>query len=259
MMRSDHITVLMYHAVLAGMDDPQGADPHYAVTAETMRCHLALIKSTGRQAISVASLLEDSPHGEFVAVTFDDGHVSNYEQAAPLLLETGSSADFFVNPSTVDTPGHISWAGLRDMAAGGLSVQSHGYTHRYFDDMSQSEIDDELAKSKREIEDRLGQPVTLFAPPGGRLSPLVGDIAQRLGYKAICSSRPGRWRGQSREIPRMAILASTSDVRLQKWLSGDWVEMSRSRLRYSGTRILKRALGNRNYERFRESLLARLS
>ena len=250
------ITVLMYHAV-ADAQGSEGADPHYAVTRAQFRRHLELVAAAGARAASVESLIaQPELHGTHVGFTFDDGHASNADAAADLLAH-GGSGDFFVNPSTVGTPHHLSWTALREMADVGMSIQSHGQHHRYLDELSPAEVEAELADSKREIEDRLGRPVTLFAPPGGRVAPGLGDVARRLGYQAVCSSRVSLWhRDAGRwDVPRLAVLTTTSDVQLRRWVEQRGWELAVRRVRYQVLTAAKRALGNGRYERLRSALL----
>lgn len=251
------VTVLMYHAVSDADGHSAGADAHYAVTREQFRRHLGLVASAGARPASVASLLaQPGAPGGRVGFTFDDGHASN-AQAADDLAAHGGSADFFVNPSTVGTPNHLSWAALREMADAGMSIQSHGQHHRYLDELSPAEVEAELADSKREIEDRLGRPVTLFAPPGGRVAPGLGALAARLGYEAVCSSRVSLWQRDagSWDVPRLAVLMSTSDAQLRRWVEQRAWELAARQLRYRVLAAAKGALGNGRYERLRRALL----
>ena len=182
-------TVLMYHAVLAPGADARGADLHYAVHTRQFSAHLDAVRTAGKRPASVLQLL-DTPKADAVAFTFDDGHESN-AWAADALAQAGGGGDFFINSATVGTDGFLSWNALRDMHRAGMSIQSHGHSHRYLDDLTSTEVRDELQRSKAVIEDRLGAPVTLFAPPGGRMPPALRQVADALGYTAICSSRVG--------------------------------------------------------------------
>jgi peptidoglycan/xylan/chitin deacetylase (PgdA/CDA1 family) len=254
------ITVLMYHAVSADGVPLAGADPHYAVSRGQFARHLEQAQATGAAPTSVARMLSGSGSAQHVAFTFDDGHASN-AWAAEALARAGAAADFFVNPSAVGGANCLSWQALRDMASAGMSIQSHGQHHRYLNELSDDDVMAELRDSKHAIEDKLGQAVTLFAPPGGRVSSNLPAQAAHAGYTAVCSSRVGLWQlGTSRwDIPRVAVLQSTSDEQLQKWLTQDRIEMLRLQARYRLLRAGKRLLGNGGYERLRGALLRRSS
>jgi peptidoglycan/xylan/chitin deacetylase (PgdA/CDA1 family) len=252
------LTVLMYHAI-GGSDIEEGsADPHYTVSRTTFGSHLAMIRAAGRSAFSVARLLATGDARNVVAVTFDDGHASN-AAAAQDILEQGGSADLFVNPAKVGQPHFLDWPDLRDLAKAGISIQSHGHTHRYFNELSDQEVEQELSASKASIEDHVGQSVVLFAPPGGRLNPRVAGIAERLGYRGICSSRAGIWSIEDGcwHIPRLAVLASTSDRQFNRWIRQDTWEYARMTARDRALSFAKQVLGNAGYERLRSRLLGK--
>jgi peptidoglycan/xylan/chitin deacetylase (PgdA/CDA1 family) len=248
------LTVLMYHALLNGQGGCDGADPHYAVSAATFDRHLDIVRAAGRRPASVLDILARGGEGR-VAFTFDDGHGSNAD-AARSLIDVGGTADLFVNPARVGSRNHLDWPALRALAEAGISIQSHGHTHRYFNEMDDVEARDELKRSKEAIEDRLGLPVTLFAPPGGRLTPRVAGIARDLGYRALCSSRAALWRdnGSHWQIPRLAVLAGTGDAQFRRWIEQDRREMARLEMRHGVLSAAKALLGNRGYERLRAVL-----
>lgn len=253
-MTSCPCSVLMYHAIVDDGEDPQGAELHYAVSRATFRRHIELVRDAGLRASSVRRMLDEAPSRGAVAFTFDDGHASN-AWAARALHDAGGSADFFVNSAHVGQAGFLDWAALRDMAAAGMSIQSHGHRHRYLDELDAAGVEEELQRSKQIIEDHLGRAVTLFAPPGGRVSPGLEQTAQRLGYEAVCSSRVGVWNGQALEVPRFAILRGTSLQRVQGWATRRPREVLASRLRYHVLRAGKGLLGNGAYDKLRLALL----
>mgnify|MGYP000959197237 CR=1 FL=1 len=250
--------VLMYHAVPpAGQADGR-ADPHYSVALREFVGHLDLMAGLGLRPRSVRDLLDEAPrHGECpVALTFDDGHESNFAAYAEI-ARRGGSADLFVNPSTVGTRGYLSWPQLRELARHGASIQSHGHHHVSLDALSPREAEYELAVSRRRIEDELGAPAVLLAPPNGRMSPDLPRRARLLGYRAVCSSRVGLWRdARPLEIPRLAVLAGTSRRSLQGWLTRSPWALARLRARGVALDAGKRVLGDGRYRAMREALLA---
>jgi peptidoglycan/xylan/chitin deacetylase (PgdA/CDA1 family) len=256
-MNNEAITVLMYHAVGDERGVCEGADAHYAVSSVQFRAHLRLAKEAGLQARSVADLLrEPASRAGSVAFTFDDGHASN-GPASEWIAEQGGSADFFVNPAHVGTPHYLGWTDLRAMADAGMSIQSHGFNHTYLDDLTPQQVDAQLVDSKRAIEDKLGRPVTLFAPPGGRVPPDMAAVARRAGYEAVCSSRVGLWKSNDGpwDIARLAVMLSTPEVQLSRWIRQDWWEIANRRARYTVLTSAKRLLGNQGYDRLRRRLL----
>lgn len=242
---------LMYHALSEDGGPVDGQDPHYSVKAADFDSHLALI-GPGNGACARDWLARASPAS--VLLTFDDGHLSNYALALPALLRRGFTADFFVNPANVGTTGFADWSQLREMADAGMSIQSHGWDHRYFTELGRDELRADLVRSRETIEDRVGRAVTLLAPPGGRAPAGLGRLARECGYAHVLGSAPGRISGAATVVlPRMAVTAALSPQTLSGWIAGRG--FARARARYSALGLAKRLLGNRGYERLRARLL----
>lgn len=252
--------VLMYHAVPASGQADGASDPHYSVSLREFIGHLELMTALGLSPRSVREVLDARlPQGRGcpVAITFDDGHESNFAAYAEI-ARRGGSADLFVNPSTIGMRGFLSWAQLRELARHGASIQSHGHRHVSLDELSSREVELELAESRRCIEDELGAPAVLFAPPNGRMRPDLPRRARLLGYRAVCSSRVGLWRDvQVAEIPRLAVHAQTTPQRLRAWLTRSPWAMARLHARALALGAGKRVLGAGVYRALREALLSR--
>jgi peptidoglycan/xylan/chitin deacetylase (PgdA/CDA1 family) len=243
----------MYHAV--GDNPGPGADPHYTVTMPVFLEQMALCQRVAGAAISARDWLAGKPGA---IITFDDGHETNHQLAYPALRAAGMSADFFVNPAQVGTPGFATWSALREMAEGGMSIQSHGLDHRhYLTELSPGQLREELRQARKEIEDHVGQPVTLLAPAGGRCPPRLEEVALEVGYSHVLCSRPGPIRRPAERHRMMNRYAVTKDVDLrsmESWLRGGAGSLQ-AQLRYSVLYMTKRALGDRRYEQVRRRLL----
>jgi peptidoglycan/xylan/chitin deacetylase (PgdA/CDA1 family) len=255
---SQRVTVLMYHAVGNEQGICMGADAGYTVSSGQFAAHLAYCQQAQRPIKSVADLLNQGPSSA-VAFTFDDGHASN-GPAARLIANQGGSADFFINPAHVGTPHYLGWSELRDMADMGMSIQSHGLNHFYLDDLNAQQVQTQVGDSKRLIEDKLGRAVTIFAPPGGRIAPNLLEVAAQAGYRAVCSSRVGLWRVDKPglghwDIPRLAVMLSTSQAQFARWVDQNAWEITNRRARYGLLQCAKQVLGNRRYDHWRARLL----
>ena len=94
------VPVLMYHHI---SDDVTSSA---VVTAETFERHMAALLDEGYSPVSLREL-SDFVHGDGelpekpVVITFDDGYMSNYELAFPILKKYGSKASVFVIGSSV--------------------------------------------------------------------------------------------------------------------------------------------------------------
>lgn len=243
---------LMYHAI--GATTGPGVDPHYSVDVPRFSAQLALCIRHGGGVITAHDWLGGR---RGVIFTFDDGHESNYHQAFPAMAALGARGDFFVNPAQVGTPGYATWAQLREMADAGMSIQSHGYDHSYFlTDLSPYHLREDLRRSRVEIEQNIGHPVTLLAPPGGRSPAMLEYIAVECGYTHVLDSKPGPVVSeQERTLNRLAVTKKLSLQELEAWLLRRGTAILRLQVRYSVLDLAKRAIGDEAYQNLRKRLL----
>jgi len=130
-------------------------------------------------------------------LTFDDGYQSMATVALPCLKRFGYPAAAFVpggyiggtNVFDVDNEPEermCTWEELRELEAGGVSVQSHGLTHRPFSELSPIEQGREIAASKSLFENGLQKTVEVFAFPygDGGDAASVTQFLSREGYRA---------------------------------------------------------------------------
>jgi peptidoglycan/xylan/chitin deacetylase (PgdA/CDA1 family) len=80
----------------------------------------------------------------------------------------------------------LDWDQVRDMAAHGVEIGSHGCSHRILTRVSSQEASQELSRSKAEIEARVGGRVVHFAFPNEDASPALVALAARAGYRTAC-------------------------------------------------------------------------
>jgi len=170
--------VLAYHEIVA--DRPSYS---YSVAADHFASHLSLIESRKKA---------DNPGVCAAQVTFDDGHISHYKHALPLLERFGTRAVFYVTAGWTGTqPEYMDVPQLRELVSLGHQVQAHGWSHKMLTQCTPSELYDELYRSKQVLEDRLGVAIEAVAVPHGRWNDRVLEMCASAGYKAVYVSEPG--------------------------------------------------------------------
>jgi len=85
--------------------------------------------------------------------------------------------------SRESVPGTMTWSMVRDLQRAGFTIGSHTRTHAWLANESPEKRLDEIAGSKRDLEERLGQAVRHFAYPGGQFTPPIVDLVARAGYR----------------------------------------------------------------------------
>jgi peptidoglycan/xylan/chitin deacetylase (PgdA/CDA1 family) len=89
----------------------------------------------------------------------------------------------------------MTWDQARGLVRSGHTVGSHGMTHPNLAYVSESELNAELAESKRKLEQELAAQVLHFAYPGPALKPIWSEksleLSRRIGYQTAATSTGG--------------------------------------------------------------------
>jgi peptidoglycan/xylan/chitin deacetylase (PgdA/CDA1 family) len=215
------VIVLMYHALYSSIDElhaMRDEEQPYAVSVTTFERHMDTLINAGIPILSAKqfSTEEVQCSGTNVLLTFDDGHRSFHEHAFPALSNRSLSAIFFVTTDFIHSRNDsCSWAQLAEMTKQGMCVQSHGQTHRFLSDLSPELVHKELSVSKKQIEDRIGETVSMVSFPGGRFNKRDLEIGQSLDYRLFFTSRIGanvrRNPGGVQTIRRLPVKAASAD------------------------------------------------
>jgi peptidoglycan/xylan/chitin deacetylase (PgdA/CDA1 family) len=108
------LTVLAYHRINDAADP--GFDhyqPNVSASPELFDRQMAYI-ARHFNVIDLAALHAYVRHGEplpprSLLITFDDGYLDNYQNAAPILMKHGLPAVIFLMTSRMDNPGQLPW------------------------------------------------------------------------------------------------------------------------------------------------------
>jgi polysaccharide deacetylase len=137
------------------------------------------------------NLREKGGPGLWPEVTFDDGHISNFEFALPILQSRAISAWFFITVGwTGRRRGYMGWNELRKLHQAGQVIGAHGWSHTLLPHCSARELHSELVDARLTLEDKLGASVTSMSLPGGRYNRHVLTACQQAGYTRIFTSIP---------------------------------------------------------------------
>ena len=152
----------------------------------------------------------------FICVTFDDGYRDNYTLAYPLLKRLGVPFTVYVTSGFIDNRLPMWWYSeqqlgisteeLRKLDADPLcTIGAHTVSHPKLDTLSYEEQYKEIANSKQELEQLLGQPVQHFSFPHGAHNADTLAICRELGFKTNVMAWDGPVRlGNNRFLmPRM--------------------------------------------------------
>lgn len=189
----------------------------------------------------------DSIDGNYFCITFDDGFKNNATNAAPILLDKGIPAAFFLVTDLIGTnierdrarllkffnSGQVlieflNWQDCRQLANAGMVIGSHTVHHVRLSELDEGGVMDELITSKETIEMNLGRPCMHFCSPFGipekdfdsKRDPI---LARESGYRSMLTTKRGanRTGGSPFMIKRDHLLANWSIHQLRYFFSLD--------------------------------------
>ena len=187
-----------------------------------------------------------------VALSFDDGHVSDYDIVLPLLQAHDATATFFITSNFVGREGYLSWAQVKRLHEAGMEIGSHSLSHPYSTTISQEELMIEMQQSKFQIEQKIGAEVRSFAYPYGDYCQRTHQTAIAAGYKYICTSKPGLCKTNSVIMERNSIHSNTITQDIEKLLNPSRLYLLQQKFKYAIRHILKRSLGVNNYLKLKQ-------
>ncbi len=148
---------------------------------------LHALTGVGTLTIDNASLvaLPASPFASgMVTLTFDDGLLSQYQNALPILTAAGFKAGFYIitgQPGSGD-PASMTWAQVKDVATKGHEVGGHTRTHAALTTLAAAALQSEVTGSYTDLVAQGITPKT-FLYPYGDVNAAVKAAVSAAGYK----------------------------------------------------------------------------
>lgn len=236
--------VLSYH----GLGELSAeADPHGLLTPpDHFALHLDTLIERGYELVTVEELWHAVRRGGTAAdglgaITFDDGLADTMHLALELCGARGARVTAYLAPGLFggdhpDLPsGHpiLRADEVAPIERAGLSIGAHSQTHVDLLTLDGAGKREELTRSRGELEELLGHPVTTMAYPFGRYDAATIQAAREAGYELACANAGvNRWRPL--ELPREPVFPSAGTARIRMkaaGLDGPAVQISRLRNR----------------------------
>lgn len=227
--------VLAYHEL-----STEATAYSYALTCRNFEEHLRL-------AAELAGSSRLSP----LVLTFDDGHISNYVSALPLLQKYSCKAIFFVIGSRIGKhKDYMTWEHLRELTSLGHRVEAHGWSHAFLTRCSDADLRTELVRTREVLQDHLGTPVSALSAPHGRWDRRVLKACAAAGYRQLFDSSPWPARRTLNEmevVGRLIAVQSLDSNRLLHWLTMGRAKAGLRRTQHAVKRSARFVLGDKLY------------
>ena len=229
------IPILTYHQI---DDAPAKGAPFRSlyVSPAAFARQMGWLKILGYRGLSMSALLpylRGERSGKVVGITLDDGYLNNLTHALPVLQRHRFSATCYVVSQRVGQTNEwdqhngiaqtplMDARQLRQWMAGGQEIGAHT---RHHSDLTQTDAitaREEIFRSKAELEEVIGQPVSQFCYPYGKFSDAHAELVREAGFS--CATTTLRSRCLAAEdvmkLPRAVVVRSTT-------LFGLWLKVA---------------------------------
>ncbi|MBI3563132.1 MAG: polysaccharide deacetylase family protein [Gammaproteobacteria bacterium] len=253
-MVTSYLPTLMFHGLVDKTSSLHQAvdEEFYTIDAAVFRQILSLIAELDKKTATTGII---SNTGSFdsnrVILSFDDGWMTDYTIATPLLGEFNMSAAFFIVTDFIGKDSYLTAMQIKAMHQAAMDIQIHGKTHEFLTLLNNDEIIAQLQYAKNFTEDLLGKNIDSLSFPGGRGDDRVIDIATSLGFTKFFSSRPGWYQARTRDIPRVVIHQQTLLPDVCKYLTYQKPVLYKSIAKYHAGRLLVKLVGQHFYNRLK--------
>ena len=216
---SGNVTIFIYHRF------GESRYPTTNVGVDRFHEQMSYLKDHDYQVIPLSALVNALKSGQplpekAAVITIDDGYLSVYNEAWPVLKSFGYPFTLFLNVEAVNRKyqDFISWDQARELAAVGVDIQDHTYSHHRLADRPDG-MDDaayrawiaaDLAKGSEILLKELGNRPGYLALPYGEYNSIVMEEVRARGYEAVFTQDPGSVSEQTDPfmVPREPILGN---------------------------------------------------
>lgn len=196
-MRRPQVPVLCYHHIY---DIPK-ATREYDVTVNEFKKQMKMLHDSGYQTVLPDQLYNYLAYGDPLPpkpfmITYDDSDEEQFSIAKPEMDKYGFKGVYFLMTISIGRPRYMTKEQIKQLADEGHAIASHTWDHHRVDRYKLentveergvkkvvNDWDQQLAKTKRDIEAITGKPVVDFAYPFGIWSKEGIPEIRKRGYR----------------------------------------------------------------------------
>ena len=169
--------------------------PSTNIQLDVFKEQLKIIKDQGIRFIHPKNFKEDLSKNKKerkVLLTIDDGLLSFYENAWPILREKKIPFILFVNTREVGSFNYMNWDQILEIHKTNLAeIGNHSHSHEYLVDESAEIIKNDILKSIEIFKKKLGKNSDFFSYPFGEYSEEFKKIIKDLGFNYAFGQHSG--------------------------------------------------------------------
>jgi len=194
---AEHGVIVLYHHVATN------TPPSTSISPADFLTHLEYLRDNNFNVMPLEDMVENlrsqNPIPDMsVAITFDDGYISIYEQAYPLLQSFGFPFTVFVSTQPINDrqANFMTWEHLAEMSENGATIANHMVNHPSMLEARDGESDQqritrlkaELLTAERQIQQHTGQTHRYLAYPYGEFDMAVKAMIAEEEFTGIAQN-----------------------------------------------------------------------
>ena len=199
--------VLMYHRV---GDDQY---PSTNVSLELFKDQMEYLEKNNYEIDSISNIQdfsEDTRKFKKVYITFDDGFLSIYKNAYPILSEKKFPFSIFISTKFIkenNDNDFMNWDMIKILEDNNVEIYNHGHSHKSFVAMDINDAKKDILNSKKIIEEKINYKSEVISFPYGETSNEINKFLKDSGYKIAFGQHSGIINKNSNflNLPRFAI------------------------------------------------------
>lgn len=214
------VPILVYHQV---GENSATSTSHYhryvkkfTVPTDVFEAQIKFIQDQGYTPLTMEKLIKDQKNNTLplkpIAITFDDGWRTQYENALPILNKYHTVGTFYIYTGVIGSPAYMTWEDLHALVNSGMEIGDHTKNHPRLTKINPSKWDEEIIGSKKTLERNLHVQVNDFAFPYGNYNDKVVEFIKQAGYVSARTSDKGIY-NDFKDLYRLKVIYAPSDLR----------------------------------------------
>lgn len=196
------IPILMFHKI--GACPVRANMPEFWVSPAGLANLMSDLEQSGFQSVSIKSASQgQSASSPRFVISFDDGYEGALKNGAECIRKHGFTAIQFL---VADRLGQLNeWdlgqdtamerlmdlTQVREWLALGHEIGAHTLTHPRLSEIPLDRAREEIAASKKKLEDLFGAPIRHFAYPYGNYNDEIVKLVEEAGFDTACTTESG--------------------------------------------------------------------
>ena len=169
--------------------------PSTNIRIKDFKKHLEIINTQNISFVNPKSFeidLNKNKNKRKVLLTIDDGFLSFYKNAWPILKEKKIPFILFVNTREVGAFGYMNWEQIKEIDKEDfVEIGNHSHTHEYLVNEKPEIIKNDIITSINIFKKNLGKNSNFFSYPFGEYSVEFKEIIKSLGFKYAFGQHSG--------------------------------------------------------------------